>query len=129
MVSGLVMTNLLFSYYFLRYGFSPQIVVVIAISMSMVVFLVRLWFYSKYYGRSKLRVLEAILFPAITVFLCSFIFPYLVTISQEPSLHRFIISSFTCMFSVIICTYFLGLDANEKNILKRMFKFYWIKLL
>ena len=54
--------------------------------------------------------------------------PYFVLIIQEPSIQRFIISSFACVFSVILFTYLIGLDIEEKNILKRLIKHYLIKL-
>jgi O-antigen/teichoic acid export membrane protein len=128
-VSALIMLNIPLSYYFLKYDFLPQIVVLISILISTIAFFVRLYFYAKYYERSKLKVLKAILAPTILVLLCSLILPYLVLIYQEPSMHRLIISLFTCIFSVILFSYLVGLNTEEKNILKRIIKHYKIKLL
>ena len=128
-VSGLIMLNIPFSYYFLYYEFLPQIIVVISISISIVVFYVRLYFYSKYYKRSKLKALKAILVPTVLVLFSSLILPYLILINQEPSIYRFFILSFTCILSVLVSVFFLGIDAQEKNILKSIIKNYRIKLL
>ena len=128
LVSGLIILNIPFSYYFLKYNYFPHIIVLISIIISIIAFFVRLYFYSKYYERSKLRVLKALLIPVILVLVCSLILPYFVLIIQEPSIQRFIISSFACVFSVILFTYLIGLDIEEKNILKRLIKHYLIKL-
>jgi O-antigen/teichoic acid export membrane protein len=128
-VSALIILNIPLSYYFLKYDFPPQIVVLISILISIIAFFVRLYFYSKYYERLKLKVLKAILTPTILVLLSSLILPYLVLISQEPSVHRLIISLFSCIFSVILFSYLVGLNTGEKNILKHIIKHYWSKLL
>ena len=129
LVGGLIILNIPFSYYFLQYDFPPYIIVVISILISIIAFFVRLYFYSKYYKRSKLKALKAILVPTILVLLFSLIFPYLVLINYQPSILRFIISSFTSIMSVILFTYLFGLKAQEKNILKSIIKNYKIKLL
>ena len=44
-------------------------------------------------------------------------------------MHRLIISLFSCILSVILSAYLVGLSSEEKNILKRIIKNYKIKLL
>ena len=124
LVSGLIILNIPFSYYFLQYDLPPYIIVVISILISIIAFFVRFYFYSKYYKRSKLKVLKKILIPSVLVLVSSLILPYIVIINYQPSILRFIISSFTCIISVILFTYLFGLKAKEKNILKTIIKNY-----
>ena len=123
-VDGLIILNIPFSYYFLQYDLPPYIIVVISILISIIAFFVRFYFYSKYYKRSKLKVLKELLIPSVLVLLFSLILPYIVIINYQPSILRFIISSFTCIISVILFTYLFGLKAQEKNILKTIIKNY-----
>ena len=124
LVSGLIILNIPFSYYFLQYDLPPYIIVVISILISIIAFFVRFYFYSKYYKRSRLKVLKKILIPSVLVLVSSLILPYIVIINYQPSILRFIISSFTCIISVILFTYLFGLKAKEKNILKTIIKNY-----
>ena len=128
-VSGLIMLNIPISYYLMQNGFSPQVIVIVSIIISIIAFFVRLYFYSRYYEISKLSVTKAILGPALLVLLCSLIFPYLVLLNYEQSLYRFIILSVVSISSVIVFTYMVGLNGQEKNILKGIIKHYKIKLL
>jgi O-antigen/teichoic acid export membrane protein len=127
-VSVLIMLNIPFSYYFLKYGYFPQIIVVISILISITAFFVRLGFYSKYFKRSKIKVLKAILVPSISVLLTSSIIPYIILTSQELSVNRFVITTLACILSVCLSTYLVGLNNQEKIILKGIIKSYRMKL-
>tara|TARA_B100002019_G_scaffold96729_1_gene83257 strand:- start:4876 stop:6345 length:1470 start_codon:yes stop_codon:yes gene_type:complete len=127
-VSILIMLNIPLSYYFLKYDFVPQTIVLISIVISAIAFFIRLYFYAKYYNRSKLQVVKAILIPTTLVVSCSLFFPYLVIMNLDPSFNRFFITSFISVFSVILFAYLIGLSAEEKIILKGIIKHYKIKL-
>lgn len=127
-VSLLIMLNIPFSYYFLKHGYFPQIIVLISILISVAAFFARLSFYSKYFNKSKIKVSKAILVPTILVLLPSLILPLIVLITIEPSFNRFLISTVSCIFGVILFSYLIGLDNNEKNIFKDIIKTYGMKL-
>jgi O-antigen/teichoic acid export membrane protein len=128
LVGSLIILNIPFSYYFLYFDYLPQTTILVSISISIIAFFVRLYFYSKYYTKSKLTVSKDLLIPTILVLLTSLILPYLVITNYESSLLRFIISSLSSIIGVIIFTYLFGIDLEEKIVLKKIIKNYINKL-
>ena len=117
-VGGLLLLNLPVSYLFLKLGYLPYVVFIIAILLSTMSIIIRIAILSSLIRISIKTFLVDVLGVSILVSLLSLILPgWIYYIMNEGLLRVFcVIASSIC--STLFCIWFIGLNSNEKVFIK-----------
>lgn len=121
-VGGLQMMNLPISYILLRYGMSPEIILITAIFISQCCLAARLYMLRNMIGLSMKIYLGKVYFNVIMVTLFALIIPLVTQHYIKESLVGFTIVSLVSVICTLLAIYFVGCDRGER-------KFLLIKLL
>lgn len=113
-VGGLQMMNLPISYLFLRLGFFPESVIIVAICISQCCLVARLILLRGMIGISIRNYLQKVYLNIITVSIAAFILPFISTQYMEKSFFRFIFISLIAVICTIISIYFIGCNHQER---------------
>lgn len=117
-VGGLQMMNLPISYIFLRIGFFPEIVIIIAIIISQSCLIARLLMLRKMINISLKKYMKKVYCNIITVMIISSIIPFMLTINNDETFLTFILQSFITIACTIITIYYIGCSKSEKLFIK-----------
>ena len=104
-------------YIFLKFGFESETVFVIQIILSVIVQIVRITLSRKELHFSYRDYYNNVIHNILLVSVVSLIFPVLVYCKMSVGFFSFIVVSIVSLLSVCLSTYFLGLSANEKNMI------------
>lgn len=119
-VGGLVMLNLPLSYLFLRLGLHPQIVIIIAIVISIICIFVRIVMLNKMVGVPIMTFVTDVIIKIILVTIISSVIPvYLTTVLSESFL-SLVISTLVCLLLSVLVTWFCGFNELEKNLVRNI---------
>lgn len=121
LVGGLQLLNFPISYIFLLRGYFPEIVVVVAIVLSQICLLARLFMLKKIIGFPVRKFLKEVYLNILFISLLSSLIPILVFTNLSIGLQNFIISSLLCILSCIIVIYFIGCKQTERKLIKICF--------
>jgi O-antigen/teichoic acid export membrane protein len=121
-LSLLVLLNVPISFLFLKSGLPPYTVVLVAISISLIAFSLRAYFYSNYFNRSFRKTLAVVLWPLLLVAIGSVVFPLIVITHIETSYLRFLVSLIACAGGVLCMGYFIGIDSEDRDALRAVLK-------
>lgn len=113
-VGGLQMMNLPISYLFLRLGFFPESVIIVAICISQCCLVARLILLRGMMGISIRNYLQKVYLNIITVSIAAFILPFISTQYMEKSFFSFIVISLIAVICTIISIYFIGCNHQER---------------
>ena len=113
-VGGLQMMNLPISYLFLRLGFFPESVIIVAICISQCCLVARLILLRGMIGISIRNYLQKVYLNIITVSIAAFILPFISTQYMEKSFFSFIVISLIAVICTIISIYFIGCNHQER---------------
>lgn len=113
-VGGLQMMNLPISYLFLRLGFFPESVIIVAICISQCCLVARLILLRGMIGISIRNYLQKVYLNIITVSIAAFILPFISTQYMEKSFISFIVISLIAVICTIISIYFIGCNHQER---------------
>lgn len=114
-IGGVMILNLPVSYLFLKLGYPPQTVFILAIVNSVICLSLRLLLLIKMIQFPVKRYLHKVVLPLLMVTSIAYILPFLLTIELKEGLSRFLIVGFTGLISSLICIYTLSLNKNEKS--------------
>lgn len=114
-VGGLQMMNLPISYFLLRYGASPESVLVVAVVISQVCLASRLFMLSKMIGLNIFSYLKNVYANTIIVTIVSFPIPYFMSISLDENLMSFIIVSILSLGMTGTIVFYLGCKKEERQ--------------
>lgn len=102
-------------YLFLQMRFAPESVFIIQIVLSFIVQFARITLSRKDLHFSYFDYLRYVVSNVLLVSLVSPIIPILAYFNSTPNLLSFTLVALTCMISVCLSAYFLGLNANERE--------------
>ena len=113
-VSFILLLNLPISYVFLKYGYSPEITMLVSIVMSFILIFVRVYLLHKLISFSYKKYYSDVLWPIVKVSVISSILSYICVCLLgnyvDSSIFNVIIVCFCSLFSIVI----LGLNKKEK---------------
>lgn len=128
-VGGCQLLNLPLSYFFLRYGFPPEIVIVVSIVISVVCEMARLVMLRKMLRLPVRKFLIKVYFNVIIVTLIAAACPFFVSSYLQESFINFILLSLLSVLCVLLAIYFIGCDSQDKMILYDQLHKFRLKLL
>lgn len=108
------------SYIFLKNGFTPPIVFVVAIVIGIVCLFVRLWICKWLVGFPFWRYTYQVLLNAVFLSGISSIVPLILYFTLENSTMNAMIVCLSSIMSSLCCVYFYGLESNERSFLLKM---------
>jgi O-antigen/teichoic acid export membrane protein len=115
LVGGVQMMNFPISYLFLKLGLMPEITFMVAILISILCLMARLWMLKGMIGISLRYYLKHVLFNVITVSIVSIIIPSIIYYSYGPSVYRLLLIAFIGSITTLISIYFIGCNTIERN--------------
>ncbi len=117
-VGGLQMLNLPISYLFLRLGYPPVTVQVIAIFISMCCLAARLFLLRGMIKLSAREYIKRVLFNVILVSAIAITIPYCLQRYVADNFWGFIVICFICLLSTAVSIFFVGCNNSERKLVK-----------
>jgi O-antigen/teichoic acid export membrane protein len=114
-VGGFVMLNFPLSYLFLKLGFMPEVVFIIAIIVSLLSLYIRLVFLKHDIDISILDFMFNVCGKIIVVSILSSIVPAFITCFMDDGIVRCLIIILASLFSSFLSIYFVGCSHNERQ--------------
>ncbi len=115
-VGSVLMLNVPISYVFLKFGFSPEVTLYIAIFVSVTCLILRLWLLRNMIHLSAHSFLQKVCLNSFAVVFLGLLVPLSVSYSiEDKSFLDVIIVVMLCVLSLGISIYFTGLSVNEKK--------------
>lgn len=105
------------SYLCLEMGAPAYSVFIVHICFCIIALILRLFIVKPLIDLSIEKYIKSVILPMFKVGLCSMIVPFILMAILEKSIISFMIMCFSCVISVTICIWALGLESNEKDFL------------
>ena len=121
-VGGVMLFSLPISYAFLTIGYPPQTVFYVAIVISIVCLILRLYILNNMIGLPIEVYFRKVILPILYTIIIAYIFPYFFLMNMESGIVRFACVFFIGTFSSLISIYFIGLSKLEKQYVFRLLK-------
>lgn len=118
LVGGLQLLNLPLSYIFMKLGFAPEVVFVVAIFVSVISEMARLYMLRKMIGLPVRSFLVKVYFNVLVVTVAASIFPYLFAAGTEVSISNFLISCLICLICTSLSIYFIGCNKEDRQMIR-----------
>ena len=118
-IGGLLLLIVPISYFFLKFGFSPEIIFYINIIISFIALFARLIIIGPLVQLSIITYIKNVLFRITLVSLISIIILSIIKHFLPPSFLRFFILGFTSIISVGLVIYLVGLRRSEQLFVNR----------
>lgn len=119
-VGGILLAILPISYVVLRLGGSPSSVFVVHLCICLLAFVVRLFIIRPMIQLSVTKYMRQVVFRCCIVAAISLIFPLLIKfVLPEDNIGYFLLVCLSCVVSVLVSTYCLGLDFSERLFVER----------
>ena len=121
-ISSLIFLNIIFSYIFLKLGFSPEIVLEVKCCLDVTYLVARLVFVRNMVGISIKQYLRDVLLPIIKVVLITIIITYLMKcyVFYKNGLTEFMSSSILILLEIGIFIWITGLDKSDRNFIRHI---------
>ena len=104
-------------------GLPSYFVFVSMISVCILAHIVRLYILKRYYHHFHIRIfLVSFVFPALVIMTCSIAVAYLIHKGLDSSFLRFLLSICSSFVMISFMVYLIGLEKNEKNLLRDFIK-------
>ncbi|OUP32147.1 oligosaccharide flippase family protein [Bacteroides sp. An19] len=117
-VGGLQMMNLPISYLLLRMGMFPEVVIVVAISISQCCLAARLLMLRKMIGLTVRKYLKKVYINVLIVTVIASIFPYLLADYMKETFLYFILLSLIALVCTGITIYYIGCNKAERQFVR-----------
>ena len=121
-VGGLQLMNLPVSYLFLRAGFQPEVTVAVAIGISQICLVARLFMLRGMIGLSISEFLRRVYLNVLSVTAAAVVFPLLFSMYFADSPATFVCSVILCLISACVAIYLVGCSRDEKKALYSFIK-------
>ena len=109
-----LLMNIIFSFIFLRLGFSPNVVLVINVCVGILCFAIRLLFAGYYKVLKIAEFIRSVIFRIVCISVFVVPVPLYISRYYNQWIGFFVTSSiFLCLFTVVV--YFIGLTRSEKE--------------
>lgn len=131
MITETCISSMIFiaSYILFYLGFSPIVPYVIFIIIYAILIAVRLLFLNKVQNFSLSFYMKETLYPVLSVSLTSIIIPVILKILLPTSVINSLLIILSCIFSICISIYIIGIKTEERNLILNKIKMYKDKLL
>ena len=116
LVGGLQMMNFPLSYLFLEHGFFPEITLIIAIMISQLCLVIRLWLLKEMIGISIKSYLTVVYGNALIVTLLAIILPSIIYFEVESGITRFLLVGVGSIISTLTVIFFFGMSSRERQL-------------
>ncbi len=113
-VGGILLLNFPISYVLLAKGFFPEITLVVAIVISQICMVARLWFLRYMIKLSAWAFLKKVYFNVIAVTAVALLLPTICYEYMQPSVSRLLILGLVSVFSSILSIYYIGCNQQER---------------
>lgn len=113
-VGGLQMLNLPIAYLALKNGAIPETIFFVAIAISQICFIARLWMMKTSINLSILGFYSKVYLNILKVSLVAIILPIGLSIYKSDSITFFIMSSIVTIVYTFLCIFFIGCDKEEQ---------------
>ena len=117
-VGGLSLLALPISYLLLKLGFPAKFALIVIFMVEATCHFVRLYMLKKSICFPMIKFVRMVTLRCLFVVAVSIILPVFVCSKLDFNFISFLIASTVSLLSVLTCEYFIGLDKNEKNIVK-----------
>lgn len=117
-VGGLQMMNLPISYILLRMGFFPEVIVVVAIALSIACLIARLVMLRGMIGLPVRSYVREVLFNLLVVTAIAMILPSVASFVYSDTFLYFVSSCFVSVLSAALSVYLLGCSSGERIFVK-----------
>lgn len=102
------------SYVFFHFGFQPETIMYVYMSITLLIFIPQILIVNKIIGMSIKAYLKEVILVMIIVAIVSFMLPIYIHLKMETSFLRFLIVGFSCLFSCLLTIYFFGVTKSER---------------
>ena len=119
-VGGMVSLNLPLSYMFLKLGFQPEVVIIIAIIISIVCIFLRVILLNRMVGLPIIPFISDVLFKIFLVTIISGTISYYFTIQLSETLYTLLVSASICVTASVVTIWLLGFNKSERLLVKNM---------
>jgi O-antigen/teichoic acid export membrane protein len=120
-LSAILLLNIPISYYALKIGYSPSIVLIIRVVLNFLTAIIRVLYVKSLFRFPYKQYLRMVFYKAIPVTLCSVLLSYIIKQIIPFSLLFFIIETVTALLITVFLVYYWGLTNNERNFVKSLF--------
>ncbi|MBU2974890.1 lipopolysaccharide biosynthesis protein [Zobellia sp. B3R18] len=120
-VGFLLFLNLPVSYFVLLRYETPWHIFVVSICFSIVALLFRLYFLNKLIDFSSALFFKKVIFRLFIVIIPALIMPYFIVSGMTQGFMRLLVLGIASTFGILIFGYRLGIDAVERNAIKKIF--------
>lgn len=114
-VGGILLLNFPISYLLLYWRMMPEITLVVAIVISQICLVVRLYFLKNLVQLPILEFIKSVYIRVITVTIISSIIPFLCYYNLQPSAIRFVTVCCISIISSLISIYYIGCNKEERR--------------
>lgn len=119
---GLLVMNLPVAWIFLKMGYAPQVTMYIAMAISAIAQVTRVFFAKKYTNMSVRKYLREVICPILIVTIVSIVMPILVWTQFDENLTRFFVVGVVCVVSTSVSVIYLGITKRERSLLNSVIK-------
>ena len=127
-VGGILLLNLPISYLLLRWGWFPEVTVIVAIIVSQLCLVARLWFLRRMINFPVRKFITKVYCNVITVTLLSLIVPTTCYILMPAGVERFFVLCSLSVLSSAAAIYFVGCNCEERTMIVKAIKSVTAKL-
>lgn len=113
-VGGVLLMNFPLSYCFLKLNFPPEYIYIVAISISLLCLVIRLFFLKRMINLSIRRYLTQVVCNVLIVSLIAILPPYLMHNNMQYGMPRFLVIGFLSVICSACSIYFVGCTKNER---------------
>lgn len=114
---GILLAIVPIAYIVLKLGASPISVFIVHLTVGIITFIARLIIIQRLINLSIKKYINIVIYRIILVGITSITFPLIIKILLTKSLLNFIIICSASLVSASLCTFFIGLETNEKQFL------------
>ena len=120
-ISGILLLNLPFSFFLLKFGYAPQVTFVVSIIFSFIALLARLIVLKTIASFPVNDFIKAVLLPVVIVLLTASVIPYYLSTQLTVSSNRFILAFISSLLSTLSFIWIFGINREEKTYIKTFF--------
>jgi len=127
-VGSILMLNLPIAYFFLKFGYPPEITFYISILLSLISFIIRLLILKKILKLSVIQFIKEVVIKVLIVSIVSIIIPFFLQNSLGEGIFRFFVVSIVSIISVFASVFFIGLSISEKSLVLSKITYFFNKI-
>lgn len=117
-VGGILLMNFPISYILLRYGFFPEVTLIVAIVISQICLIARLWFLRSMIKLPARTFISRVYLNVLLVTSLSIVPPALCYFSMDSGWGRLLLSGFVSVVSSAIVIFYIGCSSRERTVVK-----------